>query len=270
MGKGIKFWIGHILAWLLAVSMVLGLPFAIAARDLGAVLFSPDRMQAILRARLVESGTLNRVLAQTLFDGKNIAGGDEWYKQATAYLSEPERQELLRLLVPPGWLDEQILDLSDSFFMWLDTDQPAPDLFLDMQPVKAQLLGQSLDQAVEIFVDSWPSCSPEEVELLQVAIDEGRDISGIICEPPEPMRALIVDQATRALALETAGIPDRVPLLGAAADDVRELQSMKQSLRGLRVSLAWSWLVPLAALGPIMALKIRGRDDLGRWWGNPP
>jgi hypothetical protein len=269
MNKGLMYWIGHIFAWLLVIGMVVSLPFAIAARDLGAVLFSPDRIQTILRARLVESGTLNRVLAEALFDGENIAGGNDWYRQATAHLSEPERQELLRLLVPQGWLDEQILNISGSFFVWLESDQSAPDLSLNMEPVKAQLLGESLDRAVEIFVDSWPSCSPEEVELLRDAINDGRDIPTIVCEPPEPVRSLIVDQATRALARETTAVPDRVPILGAGTDDLREFQSIKQSLRGFRVSLAWSWLVPLAALGPIMALKIRGKDDLGRWWGMP-
>jgi hypothetical protein len=269
MRKGIGFWIGRIAAWFLAAGMVLSLPLSIAARDLGVVLFSQERMQSILQTRLVETGTLNRILAETLFGGKNLAVEADWYKRAMEHLSEPERQELLKLLLPSGWLDDQILSISDSFFNWLETDQPLPELSLDIRPLKAQLLGDGLDRAVEIIVDSWPSCSPEDVDMLQRAMDEGQELPMLICEPPEPIRGLIIDLAIRTLARETAAIPDHVPVLGSGSTDLQELQSMKQSLRSLRVFMTWSWLLPVAALGPIMALKIRSTDDIGQWWGLP-
>jgi uncharacterized membrane protein YhaH (DUF805 family) len=75
--------------------------------------------------------------------------------------------------------------------------------------------------------------------------------------------------STRALANETQAIPDRVALLEREELNPEELQSTKRSLRNLEVLLSWSWLVPLAALGPVMALKIRDWRDLGRWWGLP-
>jgi hypothetical protein len=269
MKRSFTFWIGHLAALLLAAGMVISLPFAIAARDFGVVLFSQTRVQSILQSRLIDSGFIDRILEQTLFGDQGIRKGSEWYKRATEHLSEPERQELLHLLVPQGWVEEQISYLSNSLFEWLENDQAAPELTLDIQPIKAQLLGDSLDQAVEVFVDSWPSCSPDEVERLERALEEGRELPTFVCEPPEPLRSYIVDLATRALANETQTLPDRVSLVNQLEISSQELQSTKTTLRRLQALLLWSWLVPAAALGLIMALKIRGLPELGRWWGLP-
>jgi hypothetical protein len=269
MKRGFAFWFGHLAALLLAAAMVITLPFAIAARDFGVVLFSPARMQSILQSRLIDSGLFDRLLEQSLFGEQGIRDRNEWYKRATEHLSEPERQELLRLLVPPGWIEEQISGLSHSIYEWFESDLTVPDLYLDIQPVKARLLGDSLDQAVEIFVDSWPSCSPGEVENLERAFEAGHELPSIVCEPPEPLRGYIVDLATRALANETEKMPDRTALINQAEFNFQELQSAKATLRRLEALLLWSWLVSVAALGPIMALKVRGLPGLGRWWGLP-
>lgn len=269
MKKSFAFWTGHVIALALAAGMVLSLPFALAARDLGAVLFSRERVHSILQSRLIESGVLNRILVDTLFSGEAIQGGDDWYPRAVKHLSEPERQELLQMLIPSGWVEQQISNLSLSLFNWLESDQSVPDLDLDLQPIKARLLGESLDQAVEIFIDSWPSCSPEEVERLRLALEEGRELPSFVCEPPEPLRASLVDLATRALAKETQSIPDRVSPLAQSAVDHQQMNSTKATLIRLRTLLSVMWMLPAAALGLIMALKIRNGPDLGRWWGLP-
>ncbi len=269
MKKGVSFWLGHAAATILAAGMVISLPFAVAARDLGAVLFSPERVRSILETRLIETGLLDRILVDSLFGNQGIPAEDDWYKRATKHLSGPERQELLGLLIPPGWVQEQTSALSESVFEWLESDQSFPQLTIDLQPIKGRLLTDGLDQAVEIFVDSWPSCSPDEVDQMQRAVENGLDIPPIVCEPPEPLRSLILDMSTRALADETRSIPDRVSLLERQAINLEQLQSAKRSLRNLKALLTWFWLVPLAALGPVMALKIRDWRDLGRWWGLP-
>jgi hypothetical protein len=267
MKKGIIYWLGHLTAIVLAAVMILTLPFAIAARDLGAVLFSPQRVRTILESRLIESGAIESILARTLFEDLAVRGGDDWYRRATEHLSEPERQELVDLLIPAGWIEDQITSLSESLFAWMQSEQLEPELRLDLLPVKARLLGESLDLAVEIFVDSWPSCTPEEVERLGQALDNNGSFPEIVCEPPEPLRRSIVDLATRSLAAATTQMPDSIELIGPGSVTLQELQTVKNSLRRTQALLAWSWLVPIAALGPIMALKVRGVEELGRWWG---
>jgi hypothetical protein len=218
---------------------------------------------------LIESGVLNRILIETLFSGEAIQDGDNWYPRAVKHLSEPERQELLQMLIPSGWVEEQISNLSLSLFNWLESDQSVPDLGLDLRPIKARLLGESLDQAVEIFIDSWPSCSPEEVERLRLTFEEGRELPSFVCEPPEPLRAALVDLATRALASETQSMPDHVSPLAQSAVDNQQMHSTKAALLQLRTLLSVMWMLPVAALGLIMALKIRNGPDLARWWGLP-
>lgn len=267
--RSIGYWLGHLIALALAITMIITLPWAIAARDIGAVVFTQERVHSILQLRIIESGVLEHVLVDALLGERGISGGDEWFRAAVGHLSDPERQEILALVLPEGWIESQISNATESTFAWLESEQVVPDLYIDMQPIKAKLLDTSLDLVVEVFVDSWPSCSPEEVERLQMALDRGGELPGVVCEPPEPLRAYIVDLATRALATETSGIPDRMPLFGRAELNVEEMIALKQSLRTNKALLMWSWLVPLALLGPLMAIKARSRGDLGRWWGIP-
>jgi hypothetical protein len=72
MKKGFSFWLGHAAALLLAAGMVISLPFAVAARDLGAVLFSAERMRSILENRLIETGFLDD------FDRPDGGVGNDW------------------------------------------------------------------------------------------------------------------------------------------------------------------------------------------------
>lgn len=261
--------IGRIIAWLFAMAIVITLPLAIVARDLGAVVFSQPQVESILQARLVSSDALDRVLADSLFSEGEFDRQDEWFSRAVKHLSEAERHEILRLLLPAGWIEQQIAAATEAVFAWFESDQTVPVLFLDMEPIKARLLGDSLDQVVELIVQSWPACSPDELERLQMAFEVGGEVPPFLCEPPEPLRGLIVDFATRNLANETSALPDRVPLVEREALNLPQLQSAKVTLRVIRALLAWSWLVPLAALGLIMALKVRSAYDLGRWWGIP-
>ncbi len=81
------------------------------------------------------------------------------------------------------------------------------------------------------------------------------------CEPSLPLLRLA------SLKEQVDGIPEAIPLLENA--NGVEASQVKEQLRFLRAALMWGWYLPLSLLGLVMALVIRSREDLRRWWGVP-
>lgn len=265
--RGCLGWGFHILAWILAVAFVLLMPVALTGRSVGAVLFSPERMGAIVQNRLIDSGTLDRALADAIFRG-GMGGDGSTFGRVAEFLSEAERQELMGSVLPPGWVGAQLLESLRGFYAWLDGEEAYPSLILEIGPVKDRLLGGGLVAIVDTVVDSWPSCTPEEAEQLRTELLRTGEPSHL-CEPPEPIRGQIVEWITLTLEEETRSLPDRIPMVERVPGQAAQLVGMKQDLRMARAWMRWGWLVPVSLLGWIMAFVIRNKRAWARWWGIP-
>lgn len=89
LNKGMK-----ALAIAVALVFILVLPLTLLGRDLAKVIFSPDNISGIFRSRLLESGFVNNIAAESFlserwFDEMDTGGGD--LKPMFQYLSEAER-----------------------------------------------------------------------------------------------------------------------------------------------------------------------------------
>jgi hypothetical protein len=170
--------------------------------------------------------------------------------------------------LPPTWIEEQFSHGIRDLFAWLDDDRPFPKLALDIKPLKAQLLRGGINTFVDVVVDSWPSCKPEQVEAMQQAFFEGGTLPDELCEPPEPMRSRVVDLASIGFEEQVRLLPEAVSLIEPDAPP-EDFLAVKEQLRSFRALALWGWLLPLSLLGLIMALAIRKWRDFGRWWGIP-
>lgn len=257
-------------AIVMAIGLIISLPLALAGRSFGRVIFKPSVLTGIVRENVIGSGALQDFLQEGTL-GREIFGvlaeGDGDIGRYFAYLSAGERQEILLALLPPDWIENQFSGVIRSFFSWLDSDMPSPEIELDARPLKAKLLGGGITAFVDIVVDSWPSCTPEQGEALEQAFFEGGMLPRELCEPPEPMRSRVVDLASIGFEEQVRKLPESIPL-GADAP-VDEFVMLKDQLLFLRAISLWGWMLPLSLLGVIMALAIRKWRDFGRWWGVP-
>ena len=249
---------------------IFALPPALYGRDLARVLFRPDVFSDVWKARVLDSG----LLMGRMQDGFN---SDRWLealgeegqilKPAFKYLSESERSEILRLLLPEGWLPEQLNNTVQEFLAWVDSDQSVPVVTLDLTPLKAHLRDGGIDSMVEILVDSWPSCTAEGASRLERELVAGAGSPSEYCEPSEPMRSELVHLASSSLLEQVDHLPGRLQLFEEA--DSIEAAKVKEQLVTLRSVALWAWFLPASMLGLIMAFTVRGIDDLRRWWGGP-
>ncbi len=256
------------LAVVLAAAFMLSLPAAIIAYDLGRVVFSPEVVSQVVIQRLVEGGAFRRVLIAALF-GEQAQGSE--IAQALSRLSPSEQEEAMAILVPSGWAEDQVARIVSGLYAWVDNARPAPDLSLDLRPLRENLLTGAAADLVELVVDSWPSCTLEQLAEMSQAASTTGEVPVLYCEPSEPFRSLLVQFATEALRDQARQMQTVRPLGQEAAQALGavDIVALKERLRLLRLLGQGGWMLAASILGLILACAVRSWKELGRWWGIP-
>lgn len=263
--------LARLIAYLLTAAFVITLPPALLLRSLGSVAFQPGPLRRSVERRLLDSGVLRLALTKGILSSSAgpAGGGDETLALIAANLAEEDWQAIGEIALPDDWLRQQLEGIIGSFFAWLDSDELAPQLVLNVEPVKRRLLGAGTENIFEIMISSWPPCSPEQLQSIE---DEFREAGGILllgCAPPEPFRTVTMERASDALQNEARALPSQVRLIEDLSQEAEGLLELKAGLLQLRLLARWAIAVPAALLGLIMALVVRGWRDWLRWWGIP-
>ena len=267
LSKGVK-----ALAVAIALVFILVLPLTLLGRDLARVIFSPENVSGILRNRLLESGFVSNIAAESFlserwFDEIGLGGGE--LKPMFQNLSPAEREEILTILMPPEWVDAQLDNIIYSFFNWIGNQSPVPRIAVNLVPFKEMLVNGELRHILDILIDSWPSCTTDEIEIMSQELMRTGQIPIEICEPPEPYRSQVLDYAVAELGALIRGQPDKLAILDSLDTPRPEVIELKGQLQFMRSVMMWSWFLPASLLGVIMFLTIRSTREIGKWWGIP-
>ncbi len=169
----------RITASLLAVLFVITLPFTVVGQSAAQMIFSPEAVTDLVASSLIGSGFLERYLLETAFPGDLAPGGEAdalGFAEALQYLSPAERQMIIQQIVPDGWVEDQITTSVEAVFRWIDDESPVPEIKLDLVPIKDRLIDGGIEDFAEMVVDSWPSCSPEQINVMRKAAVRGEDL----------------------------------------------------------------------------------------------
>lgn len=259
----------RITAGLLAFVLILGLPLALLASNWARVFFDPERMAEAVGQGLIDSGILREMAMETLFPRDPVEGGSRF--GVFQGLDAIGRERALELLIPRGWAQDQVGRLLNDLYAWFDNDQPRPALTLDIGPVRERLLSGGARELTTLLVDSWPDCTPDQLEQLRLRGFGADELpEGLMCHPPEPQRTGLIDQATRLLINELKPMPSVLPLGNPSPPGgIEDVGRLKQGIRLIRALARWGWLLPLSTLGLIAAVVARSWPQLLRWWGVP-
>ncbi|MBM3122830.1 MAG: hypothetical protein FJZ97_11710, partial [Chloroflexi bacterium] len=244
------------LAGVAAALFVLLLPFTLLSRNLALVIFSPPEISRLVASRLVDEGTLRQVVVDNLFGAEsNVAGID--LQGAAQHLSPEERDALIDRLLPATWVEAQILRVTTDFFAWFDSPATRLQLSVDLEPVRSALRGEAAAGLVEAMVESWPACTLDDVtRMLGLGVVPGQE-GFPYCEPPEPLRGLLVGALTGGMRLLAEGLPAEVPVVDQDFGDTEDLMLAKEQVRLVRFVSRWGILGSFSLLGLIMALAVR-------------
>jgi hypothetical protein len=259
----------RIAAVVLALALILTLPLSLLAFDWARLFFDPEHMAQVVGQQLIDSGVLREMAMQTIFPS-DPGEGEPRFRQFQQ-LDPAARERLLDILIPRGWGQEQVTRLLTDLYAWFDNDQPTPALSLDIGAVKDRLMTGGAQELVTLLVDSWPDCTPEQVEQLRGQLFGGQEFpEQLMCHPPEPLRTGLIDQGTRFLLDGVGPIPAVLPLSEAGSPSgIEDAGRLKRGIRLVRALSRWGWLLPLSTLGLTVAVVARSWPQLLRWWGVP-
>ncbi len=262
----------RIIALLLAVLFVITLPFTVTSQSASQMIFSPEAVTNLVSSSLLGSGLLERYMLEAVFQGDLALGGgaDEGaFAEALQYLSPAERQMMIQQIIPDGWVEDQISTSVESIFNWIDDESLDPAIKLDLVPIKDRLIAGGIEDIADTVVDSWPSCSPEQVNMMIKAAIQGGDLEFDICEPPEPLRTQAIEIVSITFYEWVREAPSMIEFQEDPEESIEEIMALKEQIRFLRAIMRFGWFLPMALLGLIMALSIRSLRNLGSWWGIP-
>lgn len=256
----------------LAFFVVTLLPITILIYNFVATFFSPEVLSNVVIENLIQSGMIHREVAVNLLspDLLGSEGSQDFsFEEAFGHLTDAERIEIVETIAPESWLEVQVREVVSALDRWLEGDEVWPRIALDHGPIKESLLQGGAARIVEVVVDSWPSCSPQQVSQMQNRDVLTGEMPVLYCEPPEPIRTRMSNFLVVQIEQLARDLPDRVPLLTDQGNEANPDQParLKERLRSLRAFGFSAWMLPFALLGLTVSLAVRSWKDLTRWWG---
>jgi hypothetical protein len=244
------------------------LPLTLVAFAWGRVLFSAQEITEIFTDELVGSGALQEIAVEVMLE-QVPRGGEGSAAGIIDFLGRQRLDEMLATLLPAEWAESQVRANIENLYRWLDNDLIAPELALDIQPLKDRLLSGGAEELATTVVNSWPTCGLEQVDiLLREGVPRG-ELPAFLCQPPEPLRTTVISVATDLVLRQVTELPATVKIGDAGVADLspQELVEFKNNMRTLRALSRAGWLLPLSMLGLIVAVAVRSWPQLLRWWG---
>ena len=200
-------------------------------------------------------------------------------------LSEAQLETIVRMLMPPAWLQAQTESVIGQLFAYLDSDQEQLALQVSLVAVKEKLQGESLTQFLKTLVASLPPCTAAQLEALSGANGADPLEIGLTCNPPDDVLSDISRQAEP--LIETgllSSIPDdgvvSVPFPttlfeageGQVPGPLQALDLPTDPRDFLRLVLGLFRLAPAIPAGLLLLVALFGARSwkgLLRWWGFP-
>jgi hypothetical protein len=261
------------MAAIFALFFIITMPFGFLAFFSSNIIFNSEELVNTLNESLIASGALRSSITESLSEMEfgDEQEGDAEVRRAISELTVNEWNQIVDMLLPDEWMTNQIEEAVFSINTWLDDDRLSPDLVIDMHPIKMKMQGRSLFEIIDLIVDSWPTCTQEQVDEIQQSMDEFGHAPILYCEPPEPFRTELIEFAARRFQEFTQDMPDKFSLfeLDEGNQDLDQVLLFKERVRTIRAFTIGGWLLSAALLGLIMVLAIRSWRDVAIWWGIP-
>ena len=280
------------IAMILAVLLVVIMPFALLAWDVGRVFFNPPLVKEILIDEVVHTDLVPVTLE---WFSKNAVKERAQGYDASSRADEPDILAMLALIdrndwrritaevLPPEVLSDWIMVTVDGLYAWINSGDAVPRIIWDMDPIKARLSSQNGVNVMMLVYNKLPLCTERQINefarRLAVA-PRGEKVEYSLCKFPNVYQGKTVgwldDQAEgfiNSLDPVVQNVPSRLNLVEALGQGENtqnsEDQGGKALLRAIRSGMRLSWLLVAVLLVLILLLVVRSTESLARWWGIP-
>jgi hypothetical protein len=273
------------LALVCVILLVITLPLALVAFDVGRVLFNQPLVTRTLTEEVVQSDFLPIVL-EWFSDRRAQERVDSG--EALTGILEPDIVLLLSFMDRNDWrqikqevLTDEILTTWTSqtvsgFYAWIDSDDRVPQITWSMQPFKDRVNTEHGANSIVIAYDNLPDCTQAEIDDFRsrlAAVPADAEVLYNLCRFPDPWHEDQFSDYVRSLQNVVNDIPPQFELTKEVAQLENRQgagpQTIKNQLRLIRFLMRWLWLAPWALFTAIGLLVVRSWHAAGRWWGLP-
>ncbi len=273
------------LASLCALLLVISLPLALLAFDIGHAVFNPPLVKRVLTEQVTQSNLLPAALewfssrgARQRVDSGEVQSGETQpdIVQLISFLDQNDWAKIKDEVLPNEILANWVSVSVDGTYAWIDSQERVPQITWDMQAFKERVSSEHGANSIVIAYSKLPPCTTAQIkdfQARQAAVPVETKVPYNLCNFPPPWHEDQFSQYLASLQDVADNIPPRFELtneLSYTADTQGSgPQAIKAQLRLIRLLMGIAWLVPLVFLLLILAFAVRSLADLGRWWGLP-
>ncbi len=171
-------------------------------------------------------------------------------------------QNAISTLLPPEELKALADSALDETFEYVNGNTNSAVLTLN--PLKAQLAGESGFNVVRQLLARQPACTMEQLTQMALGL-LGGEIA--LCNPPQDLMGLMAPFIQSQLQSMTLMIPDEITFISGATSGTP--QDPRLRLHMIRSAITFSPFFVILLLLAIAVFAVRSLRDLLVWWGWP-
>lgn len=261
---------------LILAGVVVLLPLSLFLRDLGQLVFDSETSKQLIKENFLDQDFMSNLAQQTVQSMlQNLEQSDDpenvILQRGMAELGDEDWNQLTQLIAPAELLSETADKFVDAYASWLRSENPLPDLELDLSGWKANLR-ENDRKVVVIVLAALPECTLQEIaEQALDGLTGGDGLGGVLplCRPPEPVYSQVLNNADRMVAGITEHAPDQINVSDLPIQNTDNIVAFKDNLNRARLVLNWSWLMVAGLGGLAVAMAARSWPSALRWSGRP-
>lgn len=267
------------LAFVLVLIFILLLPLSLLARNVGLMLFDREVMVELLGEHLLDSEVAAAAVqegVQTMFEstGEVEEGSEEgavvnqMVREGLTALDEEDWVRLIELIAPKELLTRSLAQAMGGLYEWLDNDEVAPRLMMDLKPWKRNI-DRNAVVVMEMVLNALPQCTPAEIQEILLGGGAVEADAFPMCRPPEPIYSELLSRGAALVPKQLAKSPNVISLGRQLDVAEEELLEIKNGVRNVRTGLLFGWALVAGLL--LLAIPMGARSIVGffRWVGWP-
>ena len=295
MIKIVRFF-GKLLGALLIPIFILASFMSILLLSLGSQLFNPDfylevfqsedffdKLPEVAADQITYAMGYNPCLEDPdLCEGEegsqveSTSGGPPSYFQA---LSKNDWEKLISGVLPPEWLEDKVVELTEGLFQAFETGDQAAEVVISLEDFKQRLGGPEGVDAIVGVLDAQPTCTEDDL-LDMTRILEGSEDPGesfLSCRPSDDFIEKYTPHLEVMIRKSLRDVPDEIDLGKGlfSADRENAVGFFGYEVPPALVMRSIHWFIkmsPLFCVGLMLLiglLAVHSFKGLGGWWGYP-
>jgi len=256
-------WFFKILGIILMLIVIVLLPITVLANELGDLLFSTDNIFTMIDEELINSDfmeeTIGELMVEFQIEGEGIEedATRDSIKAMVEDIPAETMNEALAILFPIEMVRDLFGEISDGFYIWLNSEGYQTGILIDMSPLKINVT-ENITTVMAMVFEEMPECNVEELSSWNMTCNPSEEFDAKVNE--------IIDEQTIILLED---IPDQFYIDEYLTGQGSEMAVMRNTLILVRDVLNYVWVLVIGILLMGIILGARTIQGFFSWAGWP-